>query len=121
VERWERLIRELRAEFLLREEELRLLHKIDLQLLESERPLATTFDFIVTRTQDLVKADHTHILLRRGRFLEGAYSTKDSDLGQRIEIPASLVGQCLTSDQPVRISDLTAPDYRNASGFKGDG
>jgi signal transduction histidine kinase len=112
VERWERLIRELRAEFLLREEELRLLHSIDLQLLESERPLATTFDFIVSRTQELVKADHTHILLRRGRFLEGAYSTKDSDLGQRIEIPASLVGQCLTSDQPVRISDLTAPDYR---------
>jgi len=113
VERWERLIRELRAEFLLREEELRLLHRIDLQLLESERPLATTFDFIVQRTQELIKADHTHILLRRGRFLEGAYSTKDSDLGQRIEIPASLVGQCLTSDQPVRISDLTAPDYRD--------
>lgn len=113
MERWERLIRELRAEFLLREEELRLLHRIDLQLLESERPLATTFDFIVQRTQELIKADHTHILLRRGRFLEGAHSTKDSDLGQRIEISASLVGQCLTSDQPLRISDLMAPDYRD--------
>jgi signal transduction histidine kinase len=113
VERWERLIRELRAEFLLREEELRLLHKIDLQLLESERPLAATFDFIVERTQELIKADHTHILLRRGRFLEGAYSTKDSDLGQRIEIPASLVGECLTSDRAVRIPDLTVPDYRD--------
>jgi len=113
VERWERLIRELRAEFLLREEELRLLHRIDLQLLESERPLAATFDFIVQRTQELIKADHAHILLRRGRFLEGAYSTKDSDLGQRIAIPSSLVGQCLTSDQPVRISDVTTPGYRD--------
>ena len=112
MERWERLIEELRAEFLLREEELRLLHEIDLQLLESERPLAATFDFVVQRTQELIKADHTHILLRRGRFLEGTHSTKDSDLGQRIEISASLVGKCLTSDRPVRISDVTAQGYR---------
>lgn len=113
MERWEGLIEELREEFLLREEELRLLHEIDLQLLESERPLATTFDFVVQRAQELIKADHAHILLRRGRFLEGAYSTKDSDLGQRIEISASLTGQCLTSDRPVSISDVTAPSYRD--------
>jgi signal transduction histidine kinase len=113
VERWENLIEELRAEFLLREEELRLLHEIDLQLLGSERPLATTFDFIVQRSQELIKADHTHILLRRGRFLEGSYSTKDSDLGQRIEIAACLAGQCLSSGQPVRISDVTTPEHRD--------
>ena len=113
MERWESLIEDLRAEFLLREEELRLLHDIDLQLLGSERPLATTFDFIVRRTQELIRADHTHILLRRGRFLEGAYSTKTSDLGQRIEISACLSGQCLTLDKPVRIPDVTAPERRD--------
>jgi signal transduction histidine kinase len=113
MEHWEVLIEELRAEFLLREEELRLLHEIDLQLLGSERPLATTFDFIVQRTQELIKADHTHILLRRGRFLEGAYSTKESDLGQRVDISASLAGLCLKLDQPVKASDVTAPEYRD--------
>lgn len=113
MERWENLIEELRAEFLLREEELRLLHEIDLQLLGSERPLATTFDFIVQRSQELINADHTHILLRRGRFLEGSYSTKDSDLGQRIEIAACLAGQCLSSGAPVRISDVTTPEHRD--------
>lgn len=112
MERWESLIKELRAEFLLREEELRLLHEIDLQLLESERPLATTFDFIVQRTQELIKSDHTHILLRRGRFLEGAYSTKESDLGQRVDIAESLAGKSLLSDKPVNIPDVTAPAYR---------
>jgi signal transduction histidine kinase len=111
MERWESLIKELRAEFLLREEELSLLHEIDLQLLESERPLATTFDFIVQRTQELVKSDHTHILLRRGRFLEGAYSTKKSDLGQRIDIAESLAGMSLASDTPINIPDVTAPAY----------
>jgi signal transduction histidine kinase len=111
VERWETLIEELRAEFLLREEELQLLREIDLQLLGSERPLATTFDFIVQRSQDLIKADHTHILLCRGRYLEGSYSTKDSDLGQRIEISACLAGQCLMEDRPVRIPDVTTPEY----------
>jgi signal transduction histidine kinase len=111
VERWEILIEELRSEFLLREEELQLLREIDLQLLGSERPLTATFDFIVQRSQELIKADHTHILLRRGRYLEGAYSTKDSDLGQRIEISTCLAGQCLAEDRPVRISDVTTPEH----------
>ena len=39
MERWEHLIEQLRAEFLLREEQLKLLHAIDRQLLENERPL----------------------------------------------------------------------------------
>jgi signal transduction histidine kinase len=124
VERWETLIEELRAEFLLREEELRLLHEIDRQLLGTERPLAATFDFIVQRSQELIKADHTHILLRRGRFLEGSYSTKDTDLGQRIEISSCLAGQCLTSDQPVRIGDVTTPEnwdrYVPIKGYSGE-
>lgn len=111
MERWERLIEELRAEFLLREEELRLLHEIDLLLLESERPLVTTFDFIVQRTQDLIKADHTHILLRRGRVLLGVYSTRESDLGQRVDISASMAGECLLAEQPVRVADTTIPEY----------
>jgi len=111
VERWEHLIRELRAEFLLREEELRLLHEIDIQLLESERPLAATFDFIVQRTQELIKADHVHILLRRGRFLESVYATNVSNPGQRVEIACSLSGLSFTSERPVRVSDVTAPDY----------
>jgi signal transduction histidine kinase len=113
MERWETLIEELRAEFLLREEELQLLHDIDLQLLGSERPLAATFEFIVRRTQELIRADHTHILLRRGRFLEGVYSTKATDLGQRIELSTCLSGQCLTRDQPVRIPDVMAPEHWN--------
>lgn len=112
MERWESLIKELRAEFLVREEELSLLHEIDLQLLESERPLAATFDFIVQRTQELIKSDHTHILLRRGRFLEGAYSTKESDLGQRIDIAESLAGASLVTDTPVNIPDVTVPAFR---------
>jgi signal transduction histidine kinase len=111
VERWETLIEELRAEFLLREEELQLLHEIDLQLLGSERPLATTFDFIVQRSQEIIKADHTHILLLRGRYLEGSYSTKDSDLGQRIDVLRSLAGQCLATGRPVRIPDVTRPEH----------
>jgi signal transduction histidine kinase len=112
MERWETLIEELRAEFLLREDELRFLHEIDRQLLGSERPLAATFDFIVQRSQELIGADHTHILLVRGRFFEGSYSTKDTDLGQRIEISACLAGQCLTSDRPLRIPDVTTPENR---------
>lgn len=66
-EEWEVLLDELRAEFLLREEELELIHSIDLRLLERERPLDETFSYIVSRTHKLLKSDHTAILLRHGR------------------------------------------------------
>ena len=111
MERWERLLEELRSEFLLREEELELLHAIDLQLLETERPLGSSFEFIVRGTQELLRSDHTHILLRRGRYLEPAYSTKETDIGQRIEIAASLTGQCLTNDSTINIPDVTVEPY----------
>jgi GAF domain-containing protein len=111
MERWESLLEELRAEFLLREEELELLHEIDLQLLGSERPLAATFEFIVQRTQALLKSGHTHILLRRGRYLETAYSTTISDLGQHIDISASLTGESLTSDVTINVADLAHSSY----------
>src|ERR1700689_1182412 len=65
MERWESLLEELRQEFVLREEELELLHDIDVQLLRSERPINATFDFIISRTERLLKSDSTYILLRR--------------------------------------------------------
>lgn len=111
MERWESLLEELRAEFLFREEELELLHAIDLQLLESDRPLNATFAFIVFETQQLLKSDHTRILLRRGQFLESAYSTSQSDLGQRLEISASLEGACLRDDRTFNFPDLTTPQF----------
>jgi len=111
MERWESLLEELRAEFLLREEELELLHEIDLHLIESERPLSTTFEFIIRRTMELLGSDHMHILLRRGRALETVYSTEKSDLGQRVDIVTSLTGEALTTDKVVNIADLNRSPY----------
>jgi signal transduction histidine kinase len=111
MERWESLLEELRAEFLLREEELELLHEIDLQLIESERPLSTTFEFIIRRTLELLGSDHMHILLRRGRSLETVYSTEKSDLGQRVDIASSLTGQALTMGTTINVADLTRSPY----------
>src|SRR5258708_2340391 len=109
MERWKRLLSDLESEFLLREDELRLLHEIDLRLLASERPLNATFDFIVDRTEKLLGSDHTAILLRRGRFLEPAYSTTKSEVGQQIEISSCLIGECLNGDTPINVPDIAAP------------
>jgi signal transduction histidine kinase len=111
MERWESLLEELRAEFLLREEELELLHEIDLRLIQSERPLGTTFEFIIRRTLDLLGSDHMHILLRRGRSLETVHSTDTSDLGQRVDITASLTGEALATETIVNVADLTRSSY----------
>jgi signal transduction histidine kinase len=111
MEEWERLFDQLRAEFLFREQELELLHEIDVKILESHIPLDDTFTFIVDRTQDLLRSDHTHVLLRRGRFLETVYTTSNTDRGQLVPMSASLTGQCLTDDVTINVPDVTAEPY----------
>jgi signal transduction histidine kinase len=123
MEEWERLLSELRAEFLLREQELELLHAIDLRLLETEPPTQEIFDFIVRRTQKLLHANHTTILLRRSTFLEPMYSNLKSVVGQRVPIPESLTGLSLESDETVNVADLTARPltvrYAPLRGYRG--
>lgn len=106
MERWESRLEELRQEFLLREDELELLHAIDVQLLLNVRPLNTTFEFIVERTKAMLNCDHVGILLRRGRFLDLAYVTYGPTVGQRIEIATSLVGECILANKTINISDV---------------
>ncbi len=110
MERWESLLEELRKEFLLREDELELLHNIDLRLLEDERPLNTTFEFIVERTKVLLESDHVGIMLARGRFFEPAYTTCPAQQGERIEAASSLAGECIATNRPIRIPDLQEVD-----------
>ncbi len=111
MEEWERLLDELRSEFLLREEELELLHQIDLRILEGRRPLEETFSFIVTESQNLIKSDHVHVLFRRGRYLETVYSSSETDIGQLVPVSTSLTGQCLTESQSVNVPDLAIAPY----------
>jgi signal transduction histidine kinase len=111
VEEWDRLLSDLREEIILREDELQLLHDIDMQLLESKGPLNATFEYIVSRTQALLKSDFTAILLRRGGHLEVAYSLDKVVIGQQLTTDASLVGETLRARQPVNIGDTTAPPF----------
>lgn len=110
-EEWEVLLDQLRAEFLLREEELELLHAIDLRLLESERPLDETFSYIVTGTQKLLKSDHTNIMLRRGRFLESIHSSTRSDIQQKVPISESITGQCYSEGIILNVPNLAVEPY----------
>jgi signal transduction histidine kinase len=123
MEDWERLINELRAEVSLREQELGLLHEIDLWLLSPEQPAAELFTFIVNRLTNLLQADHTTILLRRSTFLEPMYSTLPSVIGQRVPISESLAGLCLESDSPINVPDVPASPrlakYRPLRGYQG--
>jgi signal transduction histidine kinase len=98
----EELLAELRAQLHFREKVLDLLHAIDLRLLGDD-PLNVILGFIVERTQELLGSDHTRILLRSGRFLESAYSTAKSDLGQRLDIATSVEGRSLTTDSTINI------------------
>lgn len=105
MERWESILEELRKEVLLREDELELLHAIDLRLLESDRPLNTTFEFIAEKTKALLCCDRVSILRRKGRFLDPAYTTYSPIAGERVDTH-SLVGECIAANKTVSVPDI---------------
>ena len=90
----------------MREEELELLHEIDLQMLSSARPLNETFKFIVNRTKQLLRSDRVIIFLRRGGNLETAYSTGELEGPAELNLAAS---RFLPTDRTSNIGDLAAP------------
>jgi GAF domain-containing protein len=122
-EDWQRLLQELRAEFLLREEELKLLHAIDLRLLEKDQYLEETLSFITEGTQELLHSEHASIVLKCGPDLEVTYSSDGLDIGKRIHIPGSIAGKVLTQEKPLLIRDLTRSPlrehYSRIAGYKG--
>jgi signal transduction histidine kinase len=111
MEEWERLLNELRAELTLREQELDLLHTIDLRLLDPNQDPQELFSLIVRRTQRLLQANHTSIMLRRSTYLEPMYSNLASIVGQRVPISKSLAGQCLEFDMQINAPDLADSAY----------
>jgi len=111
MEAWERLLEQLRQEILLRENQLEFLHVIDTQLLQSTGSLNPTFDYIVTKTQEMLKADLTGILLRRGGRLETAYCTDGSVRSQNMAISSSLTGAALDSAKVINVPDVCVPPY----------
>lgn len=122
-EDWQYLLRELRAEFLLREEELKLLHAIDMRLLEEDLYLDETLSFITDGTKALLRSEHVSILLKRGSVLEVAYSSDGLDIGKRIPISESIPGKSLTRRTPIFIPDLMKTplrrDYSPIAGYEG--
>lgn len=123
MEEWERILNELRSELILREQELDLLHEIDLRLLEAGTRPEQLFSFIVQRSRELLKADHVVILLRRSNFLEPMYATLKSAIGDRVPISDSVVGLCLEENVTIDVPDLLASPlqerYVPLRGYKG--
>jgi signal transduction histidine kinase len=109
MERWEELLEDLRYEFLMREEELELLHEIDKRILDNQRPLNEIFDFIVGRTQELLRSDRVIIFLRRGGSIEVAYSAGQPAENQSFSISGR---QHIVATATINIPDVTASPYQ---------
>lgn len=113
----------LRDQLTLREQELDLLHAVDLHMLEAEQSDADIIPFVLQRTREMLRASHCSILLRRSAYLEVTYSTLTSAQGQRILISDSIAGKCLATGAAVTVSDLTtsplAASYQPLHGYRG--
>jgi GAF domain-containing protein len=123
MEEWERLLNELRAELILREQELDLLHAIDIKLLDPDESPDDILNFTVQGTKKLLQANHTTILYRRSKFLEPMYSNTKSVVGQRVPISQSLTGLCMENDDTINVGDLTkdplGEKYAPLRGYRG--
>jgi signal transduction histidine kinase len=108
------LLDALRGEFLLRERELELLHETDLRILSKTDPLDKTLEFIAQGLRRLLGCQNTHVLLKRGSFLESVYSADGGDVGQQVPIKGSITGRCLLSVETVRIDDLFLSEHRDS-------
>ncbi len=108
MERWEELLSELRHEFIMREDELELLHEIDVRMLGTDQPLNKIFEFIVEQTRRLLGADRVVIFLRRGGSLESAYSTDEAALGEQFDVSAR---KFVIANSTTNIADVMQPPY----------
>ncbi len=115
-EGWRHLLRELQAEFLQREEELELLHTIDVRLLGQELDLDETLAFVTNGTRAQLGSAHVSILLKRGPVLDVTYSSDDLAIGKKVTIQGSILGKVLTEQRSVFIPDLGQSPLRQGYG-----
>jgi signal transduction histidine kinase len=108
---WKKLLDGLEAEFRFVDNELNLLHEIDLQILSNQSNLPAVLGFIARGVATLVGADHVQMMLQRGEWLETTYSVADVDSGQRVSIQKSITGRCFTTNEVVLTGDTTQPPY----------
>ena len=111
----------LRDEFWLREEELKLLHQIDLQLLENGRRTESLLTLVVGDVARILKCELAALLLRRGTQVEVTFVSVSGSLGQLLPISRSLVGQSITEAATIIIadilSDVKSEDYVKIMGY----
>src|SRR4051794_7939383 len=110
MESWEQLLDDLRSEFLLREGELRLLHEVDLRILKEGEELASTIAFVAEETQDLLRADHVEIFIRRGRSLVTAQASPVIDPDEFAYVNSALE-PCIAHGQAVIFRDLRTEPF----------
>jgi signal transduction histidine kinase len=120
---WSDLLDSLRDEFWLREEELKLLHKIDLQLLENGRRTEGLLTLLVGDLARILKCELAAVLLRRGTQVEVTNVNVSGSLGQLLPISRSLVGQSITEAATIIIPDILnhvkSDDYVKIMGYDG--
>lgn len=120
---WSDLLDSLRDEFWLREEELKLLHQIDLQLLKDGNRTEDLLSLVVHDMARILRCELAGVLLRRGTQVEVTNANVSGTLGQLLPISRSLVGRSVSEAQTVIITDLQdderSADYVKIVGYDG--
>ena len=83
-----------------------LMHATDQQLLDHERTLARTLQYIVTETQTILNALHVDILFEYADGLRIEISSDEAEIGRYIPIDKSISGLVLSQRRPVLANDI---------------
>ncbi len=90
----------------LREHQLLLMHETDQRILDHTNTLAETLEFIVTRTQQVLKVSHVDVLFQYADGLQVEVSSDPAEIGRFIPIDRSISGLVLSNHRPVLVNDL---------------
>lgn len=90
----------------LRHQQLLLIDDIEQRILEHKDTLAELLQFIVRRTQKVLRAKSVDILFEYPDVLRMEISSDEEEVGRFIPIDKSISGLVLSSHQPVMVNDL---------------
>jgi|GEM_PF-1792526 len=116
---WQTLLDELRAEFEIREAELRLLHEIDLAILNSDQELPETLKFIAAESASLLSGEEAQIYLRRGAMLQLAVGDLSASQPHLFAHESSIFARCTVEKRPLIVTDPKS-EFRGAVTSVGD-
>ena len=109
-ERFGEVLKDLEKEFQTREDELKALNEIDKRIIE-RIDLQETYNFILGKTKELLRARYAQLLIRKRDKLEVVASTDPNNIGLTVLVNKSVCGRSIQNGNIVNCGNVREGEY----------